>query len=462
MLVILSDVHLTDESTAVNVHGTAFSGVLSPEILSVASRKDAKEIHVVLLGDIFDLVRTDYWVKLKREERPWNGDLSDDTGMNRHPNLEQHYQNVLDQIICTPSSKQFFETLDSLKPQIKKLSGVEIPLKITYVVGNHDRAFNNFPSLQQNIRSQFKNIDDFDLANHARLEDYGVLARHGHEWDVNNYGYEFFRKVLHKKAKVDRFDKLCYEVQTIGEVITAELMSGLIYRINESSEITDRLGDCIKHTNPVKQLMQINNIRPMTDVLLWLEWFGRNALDKKTKAALMEKLKDSLREALNTQLSKMWDKLIPEIWILKGDLTDRLEQVVEFIGNKDFDELKRGVDFYKFFHKLFGRDSDDFMKGAEQEWKSGLPPEIQYIVYGHTHEHKHSCFEGNVDGNVKMYINTGTYLPLIQCACKNGFSSAHQMTIALFYRPDEDVSDKVGNAPTVDIWYGIKRKAYRC
>ncbi|NIT61191.1 MAG: hypothetical protein GWN00_34800, partial [Aliifodinibius sp.] len=333
MLVILSDIHLTDESTATNVHGTAFSGVLSQEILGVATQKGAKEIHVVLLGDIFDLVRTDYWLKLNYEERPWNGELSPDTGMNLDMNVEQHYLNVLDKIIGTPSGKQFFKSLDSLKPHLKKTDGVEIPVKISYVVGNHDRVFNNFSSLREKIRSQLKNIDAFEFTKFIQLHEYAVLARHGHEWDVNNHGYEFLKKVLRKKSKVDRFDDSCYQVQTIGEVITAELMSGLIHRINNSTEIKEGLRQCVEHPDPVKHLMQINNIRPMTDVFLWLEWFGSgqgSKLDKTIKAGLIDKVKESLTEVLNTRLAQTWDKLVPEIWLFRGDITDRLEQVLEF------------------------------------------------------------------------------------------------------------------------------------
>ena len=60
MLVVISDIHLTDLSTAHNVHGTAFD-LMCKEITTAAQAKGAVELHVVLLGDIFDLVRTDFW-----------------------------------------------------------------------------------------------------------------------------------------------------------------------------------------------------------------------------------------------------------------------------------------------------------------------------------------------------------------------------------------------------------------
>src|SRR5882724_6760620 len=54
MLVVVSDIHLSDGSTANNVHGSAFE-LLSSEILAAKEAKGATELHLLLLGDIFDL-----------------------------------------------------------------------------------------------------------------------------------------------------------------------------------------------------------------------------------------------------------------------------------------------------------------------------------------------------------------------------------------------------------------------
>jgi hypothetical protein len=60
-----------------------------------------------------------------------------------------------------------------------------------------------------------------------------------------------------------------------------------------------------------------------------------------------------------------------------------------------------------------------------------------------------------------MYINTGTYLPLIQRTDDGaGFYSEHRMTIAFFYKESEDSGGRVGNGPTADIWNGFRRKLY--
>ena len=66
MLVAISDLHITDERTAINVPQGAFD-ILEREIIANAADRKASEIHLVLLGDIFDLVRTDYWHRKTRD-----------------------------------------------------------------------------------------------------------------------------------------------------------------------------------------------------------------------------------------------------------------------------------------------------------------------------------------------------------------------------------------------------------
>ena len=99
MLVLVSDLHITDETTANNVNPEAFL-LLGDEIVDAASRRGAREIHLVLLGDILDLVRSDHWHRLglPMAARPWGGQLDPDTGMNPSPAIEIQFRSVLDSV----------------------------------------------------------------------------------------------------------------------------------------------------------------------------------------------------------------------------------------------------------------------------------------------------------------------------------------------------------------------------
>jgi len=97
MLVLVSDLHITDETAANNVNPEAFE-LLGAEIVDAASRRRAREIHLVLLGDILDLVRSDYWHRsaVPMAQRPWGGTLDPRTGMNAdRATVEPQFQAVL-------------------------------------------------------------------------------------------------------------------------------------------------------------------------------------------------------------------------------------------------------------------------------------------------------------------------------------------------------------------------------
>jgi hypothetical protein len=60
-----------------------------------------------------------------------------------------------------------------------------------------------------------------------------------------------------------------------------------------------------------------------------------------------------------------------------------------------------------------------------------------------------------------MYINTGTYLPLItEAADGQSFASSIQMVFVYLYRADEDLDTKQPGTTSMDMWTGIRRKVY--
>jgi hypothetical protein len=83
-------------------------------------------------------------------------------------------------------------------------------------------------------------------------------------------------------------------------------------------------------------------------------------------------------------------------------------------------------------------------------------------VYGHTHRARHDYFHGNQDGTVQMYVNAGTYLPLItETEDGQSFASSIQMAYVYIYRVDEDLDTKEPGTTSMDVWTGIRRKVYR-
>ncbi len=115
-----------------------------------------KKIEMVLLGDIFDLIRTQKYYEF--EELP-------------HPEVKLRVmKDILEQHV------PFFETLRYFTR--KKTH------QLRYVVGNHDFGTYLDPRLMEMIR------DKFGLAltpeNHYRDESLGIWAEHGHRYDIVN------------------------------------------------------------------------------------------------------------------------------------------------------------------------------------------------------------------------------------------------------------------------------------
>ena len=449
MMVLVSDLHLTDERTARNVNPEAFK-LFGSEVAATATKRGAKETIVVLLGDIIDLVRSDFWLRenIPPDERPWGGELDPHTGMNvNSAAVERQFHIILDAILRSPAAQQLITTLAELQRTCPHFT-------VHYVVGNHDRVLWNFPSLQSVIRNAIPQISSFTYR--VEADEYGVIARHGHEWDLNCHGWEFRNKVLLPRENVSRFSSESYQIMGIGEAVTAELMSGLIFHAAQ-------LG-----TPPsiLEQLKDVNNLRPMLHVFEWLDWIG-SAESRAEQKRLYQALRLALDGLLGCSLAKLWDHMRTDL-LVSADLMDRLQQARLLVLGPDFGSFRGRVGGLKRLERMFPflfKEEDILREGARSEevFRNPRPgSSIQRVVYGHTHRARHDYFHGNQDGTVQMYVNTGTYLPLItETADGESFASSIQMVYVYLYRTDEDLDTKKPGTTSMDVWTGIRRKVYQ-
>jgi UDP-2,3-diacylglucosamine pyrophosphatase LpxH len=451
MLAAISDLHITDERTATNVPQGAFD-ILEQEIVANAADRTAKEIHLVLLGDIFDLVRTDYWLRKAKDgtlpvsQRPWNGTLSPTTAMNTDPGVERQFQDVLTDILAKDGAQSLLE-------MIQHLHAAGLPFRVTYVIGNHDRVLHNFPSLQAAIRAAMPGVP-LAFASGIREARYGLIARHGHEWDPNCHGWAFHNEVLERGHPTGQFDDATYQVMAIGEVVTAELMSGIVWRFAEAA------GGMRGAPAVLERLKDLNNLRPILNVFQWLDWFAGNEA-KRFYPLLYDALKGSLDAVVESALARRWDELKTHLLPGTGDLIDHLEDIRRWAIGRNMDEFRGRVHAaLPAISLLTGGGADRYLDGAIREMRQEEDPAFQFILYGHTHIAKQEYLTGELDGTGRIYVNTGTYLPLITLARdERTFASARQMTMTFAYAEDEDTDGKAGG-PSLDVWAGIRRKQY--
>jgi UDP-2,3-diacylglucosamine pyrophosphatase LpxH len=448
MLVLVSDLHITDETAANNVNPEAFV-LLGDEIVDAAARRGAREIRLVLLGDIVDLVRSDYWHRhgLPMTARPWGGRLDDDTGMNSDPAIEHQFRAVLAAALATPAGA-------ALQAMLARLASATIPFSVSYVIGNHERVMRNFPSLQQDARRALPQIAEFTAA--VERPEYGVLARHGHEWDEATHGWRLRREVLQPSRPIDRFSPAAYRTMAIGEVVTAELMSGLVFHARDRGAPAEL----------VDQLKDVNNLRPLLDVFGWLEWVG-GTRSRHQREILHQALVRSLDGLLESSVARSWDRLEPDR-LVSGDLVDRLEQARALLLGPDFASFRGRVEALQFLQRLvpFLRPAGEgLLAGARAEVALAGGPSaggIEYVVYGHTHRARHDYLAAAASEAVQLYVNTGTFLPLIsRTGDGHSFAREQQLTMVFVYRGDEDIEGKVAGTTSLDIWNGARRKRYR-
>lgn len=447
MLVLVSDLHITDETTANNVNPEAFL-LLGDEIVDAASRRGAREIHLVLLGDILDLVRSDHWHRLglPMATRPWGGQLDPDTGMNPSPAIELQFRSVLAAALASSTGA-------ALERMLARLAGATVPFTVTYVIGNHERVMWNFPSLQEDTRRALPQIGAFAAA--VERPEYGVLARHGHEWDEATHGWRLRAELLRPSRPIDRFSVEAYRTMAIGEVVTAELMSGLVFHARDQGAPPEL----------VDQLRNVNNLRPLLDVFGWLEWIG-GTRGQVHREMLHAALRRSLDGLLESSVARVWDRLERDT-LVSGDLVDRLEQARALLLGPDFASFRGRVEVLQRLQRLvpFLLPGDDgLFAGARAETALRGGPAaggIEYVLYGHTHRARHDYLAAAVSGAVQLYVNTGTFLPLIsRTGDGRSFASEQQLTMVFAYRADEDVEGKTSGTTSLDIWNGARRKRY--
>jgi UDP-2,3-diacylglucosamine pyrophosphatase LpxH len=450
MLIILSDIHLTDGTASRNVNPEAFS-ILRREITHHAGDKKAQEIHLVLLGDIFDLVRTDWWFDpshVAPEDRPWNGTIDPATGMNEKTgDVEAQFQTVLERTLAHRAARSFLRAIRGLVSTRQRR-----PVRVTYVVGNHDRAFHQFPRLQARLQQCLPEVP-LTFVGVLQAPEYGVCARHGHEWDDDCNARWLRAKVFRRGRLEDPLDPGIYPVMALGEVITAELISGLVYRIRQTGNAA--LAEAIQG---------LDHLRPATEVFSWLEWQAHGRpLTAPDQALLSTALIDSISGVVDSAFGRLWDRIQPDL-LATGDLIDRLQLVRAALRARGLAGLRECARFFAALGHY--RDSlrpqpDAYYQGARTEF-ARLPDTLQFLVQGHTHQARHDYLSANIAGGVRLYINTGTFLPLVQRTDDGrGFARAHQMTMAFFYHEGEDLRGKARPGPTLDLWYGIKCKEYR-
>ena len=477
MLIAISDIHFVDGTAGEhNLPFSAFDSVFLSDIASLAKEKKAKEVKLLLLGDIFDLIRSTRWFDVDPEDRPWGTrGLKDIPSPRTHSTTEKQCLKILGRVAQSSMAKKeppdslprgtilyknwkTFKLLREFEEHLEKCCGKRIPVQIIYVPGNHDRLCNLYPSVRDALRDMLgltvthDSVDgdpDGEWWYRYSYEDgdHGVFAMHGHQYDVWNFGGGNARsRDGHLQVP-------------IGDVFATEFAVKIPWMLgslrNKYPEVTKKL---------VKSIKDIDNVRPLSSVMEWIYYRLKKEDHGTIREAFDEAFDNVIKELLANKIVNQWRSphtRIDEVlrlassrwlsWLPKG--------IVEALNAQDLLPLVMGM--------ISGSDDpekDPYTIAAygESVWREKR--DIQFILYGHTHMPVHRAMDGQ-GGREVFYINTGTWRTRIHETIgldkSPDFVNLKHMTYTVIYRKDEDTRGKEPETRSFDIWTGTKNKHYR-
>jgi UDP-2,3-diacylglucosamine pyrophosphatase LpxH len=404
MLVFLSDIHLTDGTCGNTINPGAFEK-FSEQLFIMAKKASAKDVEVVFLGDIFDIIRSSYWTNNKNIAsdgknigivRPWNIDGEKDIEGN---GLDEYSTRIMRKICSNQKNDEIHNILEQLK---QKFLLVGINIRFSYLIGNHDWLVNktlmcrkmaeNFLLLDKDCSSiVFKdNMIDFE---------HGVIARHGDIYDQFNYEGD------RKKS-------------SLGDAIVIDLLNSFPFRVwDELSDAPSKL---------INDLCEIDNVRPMSNIPDWILGVC-NPYGKKILNNVKDIWNDLAKKFLRIPFVSDHDRF------LRWDAVDALQ-----IGLGISTVLPLQVINRISLEKII-KSSDEYYKNAITESEL-LREGISHVVYGHTH---YPVIEPlNVINNKNlMYFNTGTWRRVHTKTKfdedKNKFVTWDVMTFVVLYKESE-------------------------
>jgi hypothetical protein len=424
MLVILSDLHLTDGSTGATISPGAFSVFaqrMKDMAVAASWRTDGNYrpiecIDLVLLGDVLDVIRSSRWASLPTV-RPW--------GDPHAPELADQIARITDDILR--HNDQALGALRALAapggvtvpPMFRTRSrpaaeedGQPVPVRIHYMVGNHD-WFYHLPG------------PHYDVLRRKVAEAMGLGGRHDQPFphDISESG-ELLQTMRRHKVTArhgDLFDPLNFEgdrdASSLGDVIVIELIGRF------AAEVEHRLAEELPAAT-LAGLREIDNVRPLMMVPVWID----GLLERTCSFPSMRK-----------RVKAIWDRLADE-FLATVDMVDGLEQALKFSKRLSIGWTSaiagwlnriRGAASASYYHHAL----------AEQDFRNRR---ARHIVYGHTHAVETVPLDASyAEGYVlnQVYFNAGTWRrvhrPTQLATAEHEFIAHDEMSYLAFFHGDE-------------------------
>ncbi|HXV43518.1 MAG TPA: hypothetical protein VEC96_10695 [Anaerolineae bacterium] len=448
MLVIISDLHLTDGTSGETIKEGAFR-VFRSRLRDLAydaswradgTYRPIEELDILMLGDILDVIRSTQWLAVPRGEpgyvRPWDNPHSqlfiDKIGAINQEILQRNSTSIAilkslddgETITIPPATAAGKPAKVEWEPDAP--GRVPVKVRLHYMVGNHD-WFYHLPGPAYNAIRQSV-VEAMGLTNSPQepfphdpsesplLQDiykqHRVFARHGDIFDSYNY-------------QEDR------NVSSLGDAVVVDLLNRF------SVEVRARLGDDLPQPC-VEGLREIDNVRPTLIAPVWVNAILQRTCQNQSHVAAVKRIWDNLvDEFIDLPFVRAHDSKTNPF-----DSVDKLEWVLKF---------SKGVS-PQFASRVVTWIQDRLARGGTSYYQNALAEATfkdrtaRYIVNGHTHHHEIvplDTYTSNLRGKSidQMYFNSGTWRRVHELArskpMEQEFIGHHVMTYLAFFKEDE-------------------------
>lgn len=389
MIILFSDLHLTDATERSTFDAGTFLNRLS-SIINQAVKLGVKDLNIVLLGDIFEILKSRKW--LGADVRPWQ--KCDNSHIDT---VEAITRGIIE------ANKAFFDGM-------RDLAATYPDCRFDYIPGNHDRPLNT----QMGVRARALLQDVLPVYEEGGEEfqpifvdlEHRLIARHGHEWDVNN-----------------RYGDKTYP---FGDAIVIELIQRLPILAGERLKMKE--GEAL-----LNFLHEVDNVRPHT-LRVISQWVYGGLEDMKADHPKAYKIIDRTFRKLFSDLIKLTGRVNFETFsknrYRRKLLAKALLHSMWLLGAlraARWISMEEAPDYYQKYARR------DFLTLGES---------YQYILCGHTHHPVITPLD--INKQPKLYINTGTWRrvhPVSYGSRKRSrsvsFGTLNEGCIVTVFSPDE-------------------------
>lgn len=433
MLVIVSDLHLTDGSSGMTVSAGAFQ-IFAERLQEMAAAaswraegtyRPVERIDLVLLGDVLDVIRSTQW-NAQQSIRPWSDSST--------PEFARMIGQITDAILaCNEDALSVLRNLNSeqgirVAPALRNGRPAvghtqAVPVRLHYMTGNHDWFFHLSGEPWTEIRHKI--VRQMGLANspneplpHDIVESeellramrrHKVTARHGDLFDPFNF-------------EGDR------DTSSLGDVIVIELLNR--FAVEVEKQLADELPDAT-----VMGLRELDNVRPLLLIPVWVD-----GLLERTCAL----------PAMRKRVKTVWDRIVDDFLGIDfvrqrdtwdpSDLVDGLERALKFSKRAP---AGWASSILQWLNGVRGATSSSYaaMALTEPDFRNRRS---KHIVYGHTHAVETVPLDASyAEGYVlnQLYFNSGTWRrvhrPTQLAPGEHEFIADDVMTYLAFFHGDE-------------------------